>query len=92
MPDTTRRSLFKALAAGALATPLAVAAAPAKNQARALPAPDAAADAAAPRWGRGIEGQRKADRGDGSFLNPIIGGDHPDPSVLKDGDDYYLTY
>jgi len=94
MPDTTRRSLFKALAAGAVATPLAAVAAPAKIQARALPAPVAptATAVATPRWGRGIEGQRKADRGDGTFLNPIIGGDHPDPSVLKDGDDYYLTY
>lgn len=43
-------------------------------------------------WGRGIEGQRKADRGDGTFLNPIFAGDHPDPSVLKDGDDYYITF
>jgi xylan 1,4-beta-xylosidase len=47
---------------------------------------------AAPQFAYGIEGQRKADRGDGTFLNPIIAGDHPDPTVLKDGDDYYLTY
>ena len=32
-----------------------------------------------------------ADLGNGSFLNPVLAGDHPDPSVLKDGDDYYLT-
>jgi xylan 1,4-beta-xylosidase len=44
------------------------------------------------RWARGIEGQRKADLGDGTFLNPIIAGDRPDPSILKDGDDYYLTF
>jgi xylan 1,4-beta-xylosidase len=25
-------------------------------------------------------------------LNPIIPGDHPDPTVLKDGDDYYMTF
>lgn len=43
-------------------------------------------------WARGVEGQRKADLGDGRFLNPIVPGDHPDPSVLKDGDDYYLTF
>ena len=43
-------------------------------------------------WGRGPEGQRKADRGDGTFLNPILAGDHPDPTILKDGDDYYLTF
>ena len=41
---------------------------------------------------RGIEGQRKADLGNGTFLNPIMAGDHPDPSILKDGDDYYMTF
>jgi beta-xylosidase len=44
------------------------------------------------QWGRGFEGQRKADLGDGSFLNPIFAGDHPDPSILRDGQDYYLTF
>lgn len=43
-------------------------------------------------WGRGFEGQRKADLGDGRYLNPIMAGDHPDPSILKDGDDYYMTF
>jgi beta-xylosidase len=43
-------------------------------------------------WPQGIEGQRKADMGDGRFLNPVLAGDRPDPSVLKDGDDYYLTH
>ena len=43
-------------------------------------------------WPKGIEGQRKADLGDGSFLNPIMAGDHPDPSILKDGSDYYMTF
>ena len=43
-------------------------------------------------WPRGIEGQRKADRGDGTFLNPIMAGDHPDPSILRDGNDYYMTF
>jgi beta-xylosidase len=46
----------------------------------------------APTWPRGVEGQRKADLGDGTFLNPIVPGDHADPSILKDGDDYYLTF
>jgi xylan 1,4-beta-xylosidase len=45
-----------------------------------------------PRWGRGIEGQRIADLGDGRYLNPIMAGDHPDPTVLKDGDTYYMTF
>ena len=45
-----------------------------------------------PSWGKGIEGQRQADLGNGLYRNPIIAGDHPDPTVLKDGSDYYLTY
>jgi beta-xylosidase len=44
------------------------------------------------RWGSGIEGQRRADLGDGTFLNPVFSGDHPDPTLLRDGDDYYLTF
>ena len=44
------------------------------------------------KWGRGFEGQRKADLGDGTFLNPIFAGDRPDPSILKDGRDYYVTF
>ncbi len=43
-------------------------------------------------WARGIEGQRRADLGNGTYLNPIMAGDHPDPSILKDGDDYYMTF
>jgi beta-xylosidase len=44
------------------------------------------------QWASGFEGQRKADLGNGTFLNPIMPGDHPDPSILKDGDDYYMTF
>lgn len=40
---------------------------------------------------RGIEGQRKADLGNGTYLNPILSGDRPDPSVIKHGKDYYLV-
>lgn len=47
---------------------------------------------AAMRWARGIEGQRKADLGNGTFLNPVFAGDHPDPALLRDGDNYYLTF
>lgn len=46
-------------------------------------------------WPLGLEGQRKADLGGpgaGSYLNPVLAGDRPDPTVLKDGDDYYLTH
>lgn len=42
--------------------------------------------------GRGIAAVgRRADRGDGSFTNPVLPGDHPQPCVLQDGDDYYLS-
>ena len=27
----------------------------------------------------------------GTFTNPILGGDFPDPTILRDGQDYYLT-
>ncbi|WP_323012824.1 family 43 glycosylhydrolase [Devosia sp.] len=43
-------------------------------------------------WAKGPEGQRKADLQDGTFLNPILAGDHPDPSILRDGDDFYMTF
>ncbi|MGQ0588939.1 MAG: family 43 glycosylhydrolase [Sphingosinicella sp.] len=44
------------------------------------------------RWGRTYEGQRCADLGDGTFLNPVFAGDRPDPTILRDGEDYYLTF
>ncbi|HVJ00742.1 MAG TPA: family 43 glycosylhydrolase [Sphingomonas sp.] len=47
---------------------------------------------AAATWRRGFDNQRIPDLGDGTFLNPLIAGDHPDPSILKDGRDYYLTF
>jgi xylan 1,4-beta-xylosidase len=79
MPNMTRRGAFKTALAGAAATqlPLSASAAPAARQ---------------PRFGSGIEGQRKADLGDGTFRNPIVPGDRPDPTVLKDGADYYMTF
>lgn len=50
-----------------------------------------AAASAAPA-AAGPEGQRRADQGNGTYRNPILAGDYADPSVLKDGDDYYLTH
>ncbi|HXC55407.1 MAG TPA: family 43 glycosylhydrolase [Rhizomicrobium sp.] len=41
---------------------------------------------------RGLEGQRQPDLGNGKFLNPVLAGDHPDPSVLRVGGDYYMTF
>ena len=43
-------------------------------------------------WKRGVEGQRQADLGDGRYLNPILAGDRPDPSVVRDGNDYYMVH
>ncbi len=48
--------------------------------------------AATPVRRTGIEGQHKPDLGNGRFLNPVLSGDRPDPAVLKDGEDYYLTF
>lgn len=45
-----------------------------------------------PKWGRGIENQRRANLGDGTYRNPIFGGDYPDPTILKVEDRYYLTF
>ncbi|HET8764979.1 MAG TPA: family 43 glycosylhydrolase [Rhodanobacter sp.] len=39
----------------------------------------------------GVEGQRRADLGNGTYWNPIVAGDHPDPTILRDGADYYMT-
>jgi len=52
----------------------------------------AARKSAVPDWRRGYDHQRVADLGDGRFLNPLVAGDHPDPAILKDGSDYYMTF
>ena len=78
MVTTSRRDAFKTLLLGAAGLPLAGAAATEAE--------------AAPAWASGIEGQRKADLGNGTYLNPIVPGDHPDPTILKDGQDYYMTF
>ncbi len=57
-----------------------------------LSAPPVLANARAPKWQRGLDNQRKADLGNGHYLNPVLSGDHPDPAILKDGNDYYLTF
>jgi xylan 1,4-beta-xylosidase len=41
---------------------------------------------------RGAEGQRSPDLADGRFINPVLAGDRADPTILKDGDDYYATF
>ena len=35
---------------------------------------------------------RRGDLGNGTFLNPILAGDHPDAGAIRVGNDYYLTH
>src|SRR5687768_2410518 len=82
-----RTALTGALAGGAAAllpTPLL-----ARGSRAPSPPPDSQGE---PRWGKGFEDQRKADLGDATFLNPIVACDHPAPTTLKDGADYYMTF
>lgn len=76
MSKPSRRGLFQGLVVGAAAAA----------------APPLSGASAAATWPRGIEGSRRADLGDGTYLNPIIAGDHPDPTILKDGEVYYMTF
>ena len=85
----SRRDVLKAALSGAAILPAAAAAA---TPAGLVSAASCSTQLTLPRWGVGIEGQRKADLDDGTFLNPILAGDYPDPSILKDGDDYFMTH
>lgn len=78
--SNTRRDVFKMGTATGLVSLLG----PLSAQAGPAVAPVASA-----RRGTGPEGQRHPDLGNGKYLNPILAGDHPDPSVLKDGSTYY---
>ena len=80
---TSRRTLLKSMVAGATAAPFSLLAASSTPSACNKPIK---------AWPPGVEGQRKADLGNGTFLNPIVSGDLPDPTILKDGDDYYMTF
>lgn len=82
MVDGSRRDVIKLMLAGAAAAPF--------SMKEALAGPQTPRKAAQPR--AGIEGQRQADLGNGTYLNPIVAGDHPDPTILKDGSDYYMTF
>ena len=39
-----------------------------------------------------MERRYKADTGRGTFLNPVMCGNYADPSVIRDGEDYYMTH
>jgi beta-xylosidase len=81
--QTDRRTLFVGTAATGLA-----ALAPARIARAATDTPSA------PRvpYRRGFDNQRVSDLGNGTFLNPLIAGDRPDPAILQDGEDYYMTF
>ncbi|MDT0510098.1 family 43 glycosylhydrolase [Novosphingobium sp. MMS21-SN21R] len=85
IPESTRREVLSLAMAGAAATSLPIG----NGAALAKGAPDRVTPKRAFPWKRGIEGQRRADLGNGTYLNPVLAGDHPDPSVLHDGDQYY---
>ncbi len=84
MTRPTRRQLFQSLAATGIALPVLNACS------RQSEAPRSTAEDR--EWGFGFENQRVADRGDGTFLNPIFAGDHPDPAIIRDGEVYYVTF
>ncbi len=90
MPMFNRRQTLGSFLTGAAA--LAAPGAHAKPRGTAAAISASGLEWAAMKWARGIEGQRKADLGNGTFLNPILSGDHADPSILKEGNDYYLTF
>jgi len=87
MIDVSRRRFIAALAAGT-----ASAALPPPARADCARASSACANRADLRWRPGLDGQRRADLGDGTYLNPILAGDRPDPTLLRDGDDFYMTH
>jgi len=81
--DSSRRDmLIGALGAAGFALPSAAKPSGVADACKGLPV----------AWKAGIEGQRKADLGDGRYRNPVLAGDRPDPNVFKDGDDYYATF
>ena len=82
---TRRDALLLGLGAAAGTVTAAVAGAGPVSDARCAATDDVRA------WKKGTEGQRRADLGNGTYRNPVLAGDHPDPSVLKDGDGYYLV-
>ena len=91
-----RRDIFRGAALLSLTGLMGVPGASALAQSPPAPAPRAPGPRApAPRatnWRRDGEGKRIADLGNGRFLNPLISGDRPDPAILRDGDDYYVTF
>lgn len=87
------------LIAGALLVAATAACTPTEQTSKSVAAPPTCTDQPGlsfirecQEWAKGFEGQRNADLGDGTYLNPIVAGDRPDPSIIKDGDDYYMVF
>jgi beta-xylosidase len=87
MSSFTRRDAINSLLTGAIATTAGTNVASAAE-----PPAGCVQDWSTLQWSRGPEGQRQADLGNGTFLNPVRSGDRPDPSIVKVGKDYYLTF
>lgn len=83
--ETTRRDALLLALAGAAGTGIP------SSSALAQPVCDTSSKAgkSGVRWSQGIEGQRRGDLGNGTYRNPVLAGDQPDPSVLRDGEFYY---
>lgn len=79
--NSTRREALCLLGVAGLATELAPGTSEAAIQ----------KTAAMSLWSKGVEGQRRADLG-ATYLNPIVAGDRPDPSILRMGRDYYMVF
>lgn len=86
--EITRRGAFGVALAGGAASVLGTAA----DAASPSQGGCALAGPQAMQWRRGFDNQRIPDLGNGTFLNPLMSGDHPDPTILKDGADYYMTF
>ncbi|MHA7965571.1 family 43 glycosylhydrolase [Paenibacillus sp. CAU 1782] len=39
-----------------------------------------------------LESCKKGDQGDGTYINPILAGDYADPTLVRVGNDYYMTH
>ena len=89
MPESSRREAIL-LAMGS------VAAAALPGHAAAKPRGQRAAiselEASCASWRRGPEGRRLADLGNGTYRNPVLAGDHSDPSVIKHEGRYFIYF
>jgi len=62
------------------------------SAATAAASPAKPASGGASKYRRGFDDQRIPDQGNGTYLNPLMAGDHPDPTIVRDGKDYYMTF